>query len=120
MNGRDFSGEFYIVDFWKQTADVWQIIARYSSPRSKAPDRGGRQAPPPLDIDAQLTDTLGQLDARRLASDLAVVSFLLARPVGREGHGKRGERYVVDVWQQRGRRWQLIACYCSAKGSPFS
>jgi hypothetical protein len=60
--GRDFSGDFYIVDFWKNRAGNWQIIARYSSPVGKAPDRGSRIPPPPTDIDPQLTDVLHQLE----------------------------------------------------------
>lgn len=61
-DGRDFSGDFYIVDFWKNRAGNWQIIARYSSPVGKAPDRGSRMPPPPTDIDPQLTDVLRQLE----------------------------------------------------------
>jgi hypothetical protein len=61
-DGRDFSGDFYIVDFWKNRAGNWQIIARYSSPVGKAPDRGSRMPPPPTDIDPQLTDMLRQLE----------------------------------------------------------
>jgi Domain of unknown function (DUF4440) len=33
--GRDRSGDFYLVDVWKKTADNWQIIARYSTPVHK-------------------------------------------------------------------------------------
>jgi Domain of unknown function (DUF4440) len=61
-DGRDFSGDFYIVDFWRNRAGNWQIIARYSSPVGKAPDRGSRMPPPPTDIDPQLTDVLRQLE----------------------------------------------------------
>jgi hypothetical protein len=61
-DGRDFSGDFYLVDFWKRSSDNWQIIARYSSPVGKAPDRGLRQVPPPTDTDPQLTDLLRQLE----------------------------------------------------------
>jgi hypothetical protein len=34
MEDRNWSGDFYIVDFWKRNEDGWQIAARYSSPRS--------------------------------------------------------------------------------------
>jgi Domain of unknown function (DUF4440) len=37
--GRDRSGDFYIVDVWKKTGDNWQMIARYSTPVAKKPDR---------------------------------------------------------------------------------
>lgn len=57
---RDFSGDFYIVDFWKRSSADWRIIARYSSPVGKPPDRPLRQLPPPTDIDPQLTDLLRQ------------------------------------------------------------
>ncbi len=39
MEGRDFSGNFYVVDFWKKSGGNWQIIARYSSPAGKMYDR---------------------------------------------------------------------------------
>jgi uncharacterized protein DUF4440 len=37
--GRDRSGDFYVVDVWKKTADNWQMIARYSTPVRKNFDR---------------------------------------------------------------------------------
>jgi hypothetical protein len=62
-DGRDFSGDFYVVDFWKKRPGDWQIIARYSIPVGKPPDRGPlRQLPPPTDSDPQLTDLLRQLE----------------------------------------------------------
>src|SRR6266542_3644326 len=62
IDGRDFSGDFYLVDFWKKRAGNWQIIARYSSPMGKTLDRGPRVPPPPTDSDPQLTDLLRQLE----------------------------------------------------------
>jgi ketosteroid isomerase-like protein len=38
-DGRDRSGDFYVVDIWKKSGDRWQIIARYSSPMGKKFDR---------------------------------------------------------------------------------
>jgi len=35
FDGRDRSGDFYVVDIWKKRGDSWQIIARYSSPMGK-------------------------------------------------------------------------------------
>jgi hypothetical protein len=61
-DGRDFSGDFYVVDFWRKRRGDWQIIARYSSPVGKPPDRPLRQLPPPTDSDPQLTDLLRQLE----------------------------------------------------------
>jgi hypothetical protein len=61
-DGRDFSGDFYIVDFWKKGTGTWQIIARYSTPLGNRPDRGSRQPPPATDIDLQLTEQLRQLE----------------------------------------------------------
>ena len=61
-DGRDFSGDFYIVDFWKGGGADWRIIARYSSPMGKAPDRPLGQLPPSADSDPQLTDLLRQLE----------------------------------------------------------
>jgi hypothetical protein len=60
-DSRDFSGDFYLVDFWKKRAGSWQIIARYSSPFQKI-DRGTRTPPPPTDTDPQLTEQLRQLE----------------------------------------------------------
>jgi hypothetical protein len=37
--GRDRSGDFYIVDIWKKSADHWQLIGRYSSLVGKKLDR---------------------------------------------------------------------------------
>ncbi len=179
MGGRDFSGEFYLVDFWRQNGDSWQIIARYSSPIGRAPVRANRQLPPPADVDSQLTEKLGQLEqrlgdlalhgfadarqmeelvapeftlrtsdapdrslrrsqwgqpaggykidslkeqhhaARRLANDLAVVSFLLTQKATRDGQDRSGDFYVIDIWKQRDSRWQLIARHSSPQGKSF-
>jgi hypothetical protein len=62
IDGRDFSGDFYLVDFWKKRRGDWQIVARYSSPVGKPPDRLLRQPLPPTDSDPQLTDLLRQLE----------------------------------------------------------
>jgi hypothetical protein len=62
QNGPDFSGDFYIVDFWKRSSGDWRVIARYSSPVGKVPDRPRRQLPPPADSDPHLTDLLRQLE----------------------------------------------------------
>ncbi len=70
---RDFSGDFYIVDFWKRRSGHWRIIARYSSPLGKPPDRPLRQLPPPTDSDPQLTDLLRQLE--RELGDAALHGF---------------------------------------------
>jgi hypothetical protein len=37
--GRDRSGDFYVVDIWKKNGDRWQMIARYSSPMGTKFDR---------------------------------------------------------------------------------
>jgi hypothetical protein len=39
FEGRDRSGDFYVVDIWKKSSKLWQLIARYSSPMSKKFDR---------------------------------------------------------------------------------
>ena len=39
FTGLDRSGDFYVVDIWRQTAGNWQIIARYSTPLGKKFDR---------------------------------------------------------------------------------
>ncbi len=57
---RDFNGDFYVVDFWKRSSGDWRIIARYSSPVGKPPDRPLRPLPPPTDSDPQLTGLLRQ------------------------------------------------------------
>jgi hypothetical protein len=51
MDSRDFGGDFYLVDFWKKRGGNWQIIAWYSSPVGKPPDRSSRQLPPAGDSD---------------------------------------------------------------------
>ena len=81
MEGRDFNGEFYVVDFWKQNGGAWRLAARYSSLVGQRVDRGSRVPPPPTDVDAQLTDTLGQLE-RRLG-DLALHGYKDAQEMER-------------------------------------
>jgi ketosteroid isomerase-like protein len=61
-DGRDFTGDFYLVDLWKKSGDTWQIVARYSAPLAKIPDRPPRQITPPTDMDPQLTEQLRQLE----------------------------------------------------------
>ena len=61
-DGRNFGGDFYIVDFWKRSSADWRIIARYCSPVGKAPDPSIGLLPPPADSDPQLTDLLRRLE----------------------------------------------------------
>jgi hypothetical protein len=61
-DGRDFTGDFYLVDLWKRSSGNWQIIARYSSPLGKIPDRPPLQLPPATDLDPQLTEQLRHLE----------------------------------------------------------
>jgi hypothetical protein len=39
FDGRDRSGDFYLVDIWRRRGDRWQLIARYSCPVGKIFDR---------------------------------------------------------------------------------
>ena len=61
-DGRNFSGEFYLVDLWQRSSGNWQIIARYSTPLGKFPERPARQLPPAGDVDPDLTEHLRQLE----------------------------------------------------------
>jgi hypothetical protein len=61
-DGRDFSGHFYLVDFWKKRRGNWQIIARYSTPLGEFPERAARQLPPAGDVERGLTEQLRQLE----------------------------------------------------------
>lgn len=36
VNGRDRSGEFFIVDLWEKKGPRWQVLARFSSPLGSA------------------------------------------------------------------------------------
>ena len=179
IDGRDFSGAFYVVDFWKRRDGRWQIAARYSSPVGHKVDRGNRSLPAPDDVDPELTGVLSALDeqlgqaalggykdtatmervvaseftqrvsdapqrslpramwgqpserykiesleqryyaARKLADDFAALSFLLTQKASFDGQDRSGEFYVVDVWQKREDRWQVIARYSSAIGKTF-
>jgi hypothetical protein len=62
MSGRDYSGNFYLLDFWRKRGEQWQIIARYSSPVGQPPERPKLQLPSPADVDSQLTDVLRQFE----------------------------------------------------------
>jgi Domain of unknown function (DUF4440) len=62
IDGRNFSGVFYLVDFWKKRDGTWQIIARYSSPVGHEVERGNRPLPPPADVDPELTAVLRALE----------------------------------------------------------
>jgi hypothetical protein len=43
FEGRDRSGDFYVVDIWKKSGEGWQMIARYRDRRS-ARQRGRSEA----------------------------------------------------------------------------
>jgi hypothetical protein len=119
MEGREMSGEFYIVDLWKQSRGGWQLAARYSSPVGKGIDRGSRVPPPPADIDPQLTDTLGRLERRLgdlalhgykdtlemkrlVGSDFAVrFSDAPERSVPRALWGQPTSRYKIEALDER-------------------
>jgi uncharacterized protein DUF4440 len=62
MDGRDLSGDFYLVDLWKKRGGTWQIIGRYSSPVGKPPQRANRPISQPADVDPALTDVLRPLE----------------------------------------------------------
>jgi len=177
-DGRDFSGDFYVVDFWQKSSGNWQIIARYSTPLGKFPERPARQLPPAGDVDRDLTEHLRQLEqqfgdasmhgdtqvvdrlmgadftlrvgdapersvprvlredlrpyptraykiesfeerhhaARKLTTDLAVVSLLLSQKATFDGRDRSGDFYVVDIWRKTARNWQIIARYSTPLG----
>lgn len=179
IDGRDFSGDFYLVDFWRKRGGIWQIVARYSSPVGKILDRGPRVPPPPTDTDSELTNLIRQLEqelgeaalhgfkdtkimdrlvgreftqrvsdaperslprslwgqpsgsykiesigqrhhaARKLGEDLAVVSLLLTQRATADGRDRSGDFYVVDIWNKKGDRWQIIARYSSPMRKKF-
>jgi hypothetical protein len=56
--------------------------------------------------------------ARKLADDLAVVSLLLTQRGSGDGRDRSGDYYVVDIWRNRGDRWQLIARYSGKNLDP--
>ena len=90
-DGRDFSGDFYVVDFWKKRGGSWQIIARYSSPIGKPPDRARRQLPPSTDTDPQITNVLSRLEQE--LGEVAVHGFENTKSI---------ERLVATEFTQRG------------------
>lgn len=113
-DGRDFSGDFYLVDFWKRRSGNWQIIARYSSPLGKPPARPPRQLPPPGDSDPQLTDLFRQLEqqldqaALRGFTDTKLIERLVGpeftqrvsdvpeRSISRSAWGQPSGAYKID------------------------
>ncbi len=84
MNGRDFSGTSYLVDFWKKRAGTWQIIARYGTRVSTAPRRPRLQLPPPADTDPQLTEQLRQLEQQLGEAAMHMDTKVVERLVGPE------------------------------------
>jgi hypothetical protein len=117
--GRDFSGDFYLVDFWKKSSGNWQIIARYSSPVDKPPARPPLQLPPPTDSDPQLTELLRQHEQElgeaalhgfkdtkimeRLVSPefTARVSDAPERSIPRRLWGQSSSTYKIDSLEER-------------------
>jgi len=117
-DGRDFSGDFYLVDVWKKRGN-WQIIARYSMPLGKPPERPPLQLPPPEDTDAQLTNVLiereqelGQLalhgfketnNLQRLVSAEFTqrVSDAPERSLSRQQWGQPSGSYKLDSFEER-------------------
>jgi hypothetical protein len=119
IDGRDFSGVFYVVDFWKRRDGTWQIVARYSSPVGHKVDRGNRPLPPPADVDPELTGVLSALDEqlgqaalggykdtatmeRVVASEFTQrVSDAPQRSLPRAMWGQPSERYKIESLEQR-------------------
>jgi len=62
IEGRNFSGGFYVVDFWRKSSGNWQILARYSSPVGPQVERVSNSLPPPTDVDSELTAGLRKLE----------------------------------------------------------
>lgn len=62
IDGRNFSGVFYVVDFWRKSGGTWQIVARYSSPVGHKVDRGSPPVTLPTDVDPGLTALLRKLE----------------------------------------------------------
>ena len=56
---------------------------------------------------------------RKLADDFVALSFLLTQKASRDGQNRSGDFYVVEFWNRRGDRWQLIARYSSPLGKTF-
>jgi hypothetical protein len=81
-DGRDSSGDFYLIDFWQKSSGSWQIIARYSTPLGKLPERPARQLPPAGDVDRDLTEHLRQLEQQfgeaSMRGDTPVVDRLMS------------------------------------------
>jgi len=80
-DGRDFSGEFYVVDFWKRSSERWQITARYSTPLGTMPERRPMQLAPAADVDPELTETLRlreeQFAKASMHGDVAIVDRIM-------------------------------------------
>jgi Domain of unknown function (DUF4440) len=81
MDGRDFSGDSYLVDLWKKHSGDWQIIGRYGCATGKPPDRPPLQLPPPADIDPALTEQFRQLEQE--LGEVALNGFKDTRTVER-------------------------------------
>jgi hypothetical protein len=58
--------------------------------------------------------------ARKLTQEFAALSFLLTQKASRDGQDRSGDFYVVDIWNKRGDRWQLIAHYSSPVGKTLT
>jgi hypothetical protein len=71
-----------------------------------------------LDIPAPESFEQHHHAARKLASDLAVVSLVQSQKGMPRSGGTAREFYLVDFWQERGGNWQIIGRYSSAMGGP--
>jgi hypothetical protein len=107
---------------FKDTQEMERLVGpEFTLRTSDAPERS---VPRPLWGQPSSTYKMESLDersyaARKLADDLAVVSLLLTQKASRDGRDRSGDFYVVDIWKQRGDRWQLIARYSSPLGKTF-
>jgi hypothetical protein len=105
---RDFSGEFYVVDFWKRSSDKWQITARYSTPLGRIPERRPMQLAPAGDVDPQLAETLSRREQQFAEASMHGDSTVVDRIMGFEFTlrvGDAPERSVPRVLRNDGISW---------------
>lgn len=115
IDGRNFSGVFYVVDFWKKRDARWQIVARHSSPVGHKVDRGNRPLPPPADVGLELMAVLRTLEEQLVHAalgrfkDTATIERVVASEFTQRVADAPQRSLLRALWGQPSARYRKLA-----------